>query len=541
MEQPAEQEVDQSTGQSTGRRLPTPPPWARTTLKVLGFVLAWGVVAVPVSVLVFLNSSRTTVLATHEAIVRPTVDGWATMDLGPFLPSFRYPTGSPLGADIELGKTSATSYDELIQRYVVIAGQPEGQIAKVVDTIQELAVEAAAWGTLAGLTGPALWLLLGARRRRELVHDRRASAPFVAVGTVALGMVAVAATQPWVEDSGTPAPVTWQRLAAALPGVTIPEEAQPLEVDAGLLTQGTRRLVESALDSYRNSSTFYRNAADGVPDLAGQVHQPQDDETVAVLVSDRHDNILMDPVARAIADLGGATVLLDAGDDTSTGSSWEAFSLESLDKAFEDVTHRFLAAGNHDHGDFVTSQAAELGFTALDGHVVEGPDGIRLLGVDDPRSSGLGSWRDETGLTFEEVSNRVADAACDADERGERVSTLLVHDADTGDPALARGCVDLVVGGHLHVVVPPEEVRGSRGRTGYTYTTGTTGGAAYAIALGTKPRRDATVSLLTYRGGRPVGVQWVSLSPLGDFTVGAYTRLPGTDQESAARSRSGRR
>ena len=44
----------------------------------------------------------------------------------------------------------------------------------------------------------------------------------------------------------------------------------------------------------------------------------------------------MDPVARAIADQGGATFLLDAGDDTSTGGSWEAFSLESLDQAFDD-------------------------------------------------------------------------------------------------------------------------------------------------------------------------------------------------------------
>jgi len=515
--------------------------WARPWLKALALVLAWAAVAVPVSVLVFLHSARTTVLATHEAVVRPTLDGWATIDLGPFLPSFRYPTGSPLGADIALGKTSATSYDELIQRYVVIAGQPEAQIAKVVDTIQSLAVEAVAWGALCGLAGPGLWLLVGARRRRELVHDRRASARVVAVGTVALGLVAVAATQPWADDSEAPAVVTWQRLTTALPDVTIPDEARPLEVDAGLLTQGTRRLVESALDSYRTSSTFYREAADSVPTLARQVHTAQPGETVAVVVSDRHDNILMDPVARAVGDLAGATLLLDAGDDTSTGSPWEAFSLESLDKAFDDIQQRFFVAGNHDHGDFVPAQAAKLGFTTLDGDVVEAPDGIRLLGVDDPRSSGLGSWRDETGLSFDEVSERVADAACAADEQGERVSTLLVHDADTGAPALERGCVDLVLGGHLHVVVGPDKVRGEDGRVGYSYTTGTTGGAAYAIALGTKPRRDATTSLVTYRDGRPVGIQWVSLSPLGTFTVGPYTRLSGLQQESVEPSGAGNR
>ena len=51
----------------------------------------------------------------------------------------------------------------------------------------------------------------------------------------------------------------------------------------------------------------------------------------------------------------------------------------------------------------------------LDGEAVDGPGRHRLLGVDDPRSSGLGSWRDETGLSFDEVGDRLADAACEAD------------------------------------------------------------------------------------------------------------------------------
>ena len=72
-----------------------------------------------------------------------------------------------------------------------------------------------------------------------------------------------------------------------------------------------------------------------------------------------------------------------------------------------------------------------------------------------------------------------------------------------------------MLAGHLHVVVGPERVVGENGQIGYRFTTGTTGGAAYAIAIGTKPRRDATVTLVTYRDGRPVGLQWVSLSPLG--------------------------
>jgi hypothetical protein len=108
---------------------------------------------------------------------------------------------------------------------------------------------------------------------------------------------------------------------------------------------------------------------------------------------------------------------------------------------------------------------------------------------------------------------------------GDRVGTLVVHDADSGREALDRGCADLVLAGHLHEQVGPTAVTGSNGRVGYSYTNGTTGGAAYAVAIGSKLRRDAEVTLVTYRAGVPVGLQPVTVRTLGDFVVGAYTRL----------------
>jgi predicted phosphodiesterase len=304
----------------------------------------------------------------------------------------------------------------------------------------------------------------------------------------------------------------------------LPDEVSGLQVLGDITTDQTRRLIESAISTYDQSKTFYSTAAKAAAALDLRV--PSADETVVLLIADRHDNIGMDKVARAVGDAGGATVVFDAGDDTSVGRTWETFSLDSVDSAFEDYD-RFGVAGNHDHGTFVRSYLDEHGWTMLDGQTLIGPAGIRLLGVDDPRSSGLGNWRDETGLSFSEVGERLADAACEAQEAGHRVATIVVHDADLGAAALERGCADLVVGGHTHVQAGPDRVEAANGATGYTYTTGTAGGAAYAIALGSKPRRPAGISLITYRDGRPVGIQSVTLQTTGIFEVGDFvSRAP---------------
>ena len=74
--------------------------------------------------------------------------------------------------------------------------------------------------------------------------------------------------------------------------------------------------------------------------------------------------------------------------------------------------------------------------------------------------------------------------------------------------------------------VGPTPVESPEGDIGYSLTNGTTGGAAYAIAVGSKPRRDAEVTLITYDGtGRPVGTQAVRLRTDGRFFVGDYDEL----------------
>ena len=52
-------------------------------LRVLGYVLAWVVVALPAWGVLFTHSSAELVLASHDAVMRPTLDGWVRLDMGP--------------------------------------------------------------------------------------------------------------------------------------------------------------------------------------------------------------------------------------------------------------------------------------------------------------------------------------------------------------------------------------------------------------------------------------------------------------------------
>ena len=493
---------------------------AAPILRGLALAAVWLVVSVVAGSGFFLASDREVVVASHDTVISPTTDGWVVVRTGPVLPDFRVDSGRILGVDVTLGKTTADTTAELVERYALIASQPEGSIARVEAAVTDMAYDAALRGALVGMVPVAVWLLLGRSRRREL----RAGVLSVQGATVATAVVlaAVLVWEPWsADEESVGSEQEWLPLPAYLgDAVPVPEAAAGVEVRSDPTAIDSRRLVESAVSTYQKSTEFYDAAAEDAAEL--ELRLPEEGETVAVLVSDRHDNIGMDRVARAIGDRAGAEAVLNAGDDTSTGQPWEAFSLDSVSEAFEGYD-RFAVPGNHDSGDFVADYLDGLGWTILDGGVTEGPGGGPLTGVPDPRSSGLGNWRDETGLSFTEVGERFSEALCDADER---VATVLVHDANLAREALADGCVDLVVGGHVHVKVGPTPVGAEDGTIGYSYTTGTTGGAAYAIAIGSKPRRDAMVSLITYgEDGRPAGIQAVTLQTNGSFLVGEYVEL----------------
>ena len=117
-----------------------PRSWWHALGVGLAYLLGWAVIAVPVAYHAFMTDERATVIAGHDVVVSPTRDGWATIDLGAFLPDVRYPTDRTLGVTIDVGATNLEDYNALIQRYAVIASQPEGEIAKVGDLVTDMAL-----------------------------------------------------------------------------------------------------------------------------------------------------------------------------------------------------------------------------------------------------------------------------------------------------------------------------------------------------------------------------------------------------------------
>ncbi len=492
-----------------------------------GYLGLWALIAFPATYLLLMTDSDATVIAGHDVQVQISTDSYATVEFGPYLPDVRYPLSHPPGVRLDVGKTNVDSYSALLQRYATIGSHPEGEIHKVKSLLLRMILANGIRGAAIGLAGPALWLALGDRRRRELV--RMVTGKRLAIGATALAViVAGTVVVPWEKSPESATSASWEPIEKFVPEAKITGPAENLQIQGGLITSGTRRLIASVFDSFQRAKDFYDDLLQRAPGLSDELRQPGPDETVAMQISDRHDNVGMDPVAAAIAKAGHATILFDTGDDTSTGEKWETFSLDSLADAFEDMPEKFGVTGNHDQGPFVGHYLSEHGFEMLTGDVVTTDDDIRILGVPDPRSSGLGTWRVAAGASFDQVAQRLADRACRADREGHRVNTLLVHDANLADPALERGCVDLVLAGHLHTQVGPFNVHGDTGTVGVSYTNGTTGGAAYAIALGSKLRREAEVTFITYRNGKAVGLQPVHIKTTGKYVVGSFIPItPG--------------
>ncbi|WP_433022285.1 metallophosphoesterase family protein [Kribbella sp. CA-294648] len=499
-------------------------PWA-------GLVLLWLIVSVSIGLLGFANDSERVTIGAHAANVSPTFDGHATLDLGAVLPRFRLPMDLPagLGINVDVQETDAGNLNELLTRDALIASQPDGEIARIRQVIEEMAVDNAVAGAGSGLLVAVVvataWAMVGPRRRRELWvalhHSERRVQHRAIVVLVAMLITIASIFGPGRMRTPEVPPTEWQPLSKLLPELSFDDRLKSVEVASGFSTNGGVGVIRTAVETYERSTEFYGQLRDRVSRVGGRIRQAGEAETVALMVSDRHDNIGMDPFAAEVAKVAGAKVLIDAGDDSSSGQAWEVFSINSLAQHFRDFKV-VAVAGNHDAGGHIEDAMRKNEFTVLDGKPVE-VEGIRFLGDSDPTRTGLGSADTPGDETTAEQSERLADVACGQPE-DERISTLLVHDPASFQDTANRGCASLLLSGHLHRQVGPEtKVVDSKAVT--TFTNGTTGGAAYAFALGYTLRRPGEVTLITYVKGRPIGLQTVTAELTGEVKVAPYKPL----------------
>lgn len=480
-----------------------------------------------------LASERSVSIGAHEAVVRPTLDGTVVLDAGPLLPRVRLPLDSgPLGlsfgADIRLGDSDARTLDEVISNDAVIASQPEGEIAAVRGAIEAMALRAVVRGAAVGLVVAigAVVVWRSVRAALPSADSRRARARLVGVASIVVVAGGIAAVTGPAQSSQE---TRWIPLREVFPGAVsaggrIDPVLSRLELADGAAVRSGRSLIEGGLRTYRESQEFYDRLERTARSV--EVRRPEPGQTTALVVTDRHDNIAMDPVARRIAEAADASLLLDLGDDTSNGADWEDFSINSLAREFRgyDVV---AIAGNHDQGSRVPDQMRDRGFEVLDGRPVT-IGGVRFVGDSDPRASGLtAGYTDGADEALSSVRAQDAALTRTACEDG-RVAVALVHSAASARQLARSGCVDLVLAGHLHRQVGPDVVAATPGAPGgptTVLTTGTTGGAIYAFALGTGLRRDAQVTLVTFEDGRPVGLQVVDIVPGGQITAQPWTPL----------------
>jgi predicted phosphodiesterase len=506
-------------------------------LGVLAVVLA---VAVPTAWGLFLQSERHLVIGAHDATVRPVTDGHATLDFGALLPQVRVAIDVPgdIGVAIDLGDSQGTGLEEMLARDAVIASQPEGEIRVIRDAVVDMATSAAlrglGAGLLAGTATVLVWIAVGPRRRRELcARLTRPARRHLLPAAATAGVLMVSVTLVAVPGGDDRPAKDWVPITQQFP--VLPDDVpalQDIQLARGSATAASRALVEGALYLYRDSVTFYETLEEKAEQTV--MRTPEEGQTTALVVTDRHDNIGMDPVVRRIADRAQARTLIDLGDDTGQGGSWESFSINSLAREF-DGFETVAVAGNHDT-DAVAEQMADKGFTVLDGEPVE-VGGVRFLGGSDPRGTKLTGYTEDATTrdgTLTDQDAALRDVACSADESGERVGVLAVHSWASAKEVAASGCVDLVLTGHLHYQVGPVAIDGPGETTTTRLTTGTTGGAVLPIALGSSLRRQAQVSIVTFDAeGTPVGVQVVSFNPAKTIDVSEYVPLPMPSQGAA--------
>ncbi|MBC7291037.1 MAG: metallophosphoesterase [Actinotalea sp.] len=481
-------------------------------------------------------------LGPHAARYEVTLDHLVTVDLGP-LGTLVLDSPAPLtlGARVTVQEIpremtevrTVSTIDELAQdldRYVQLFSAPEGTLQTVVRALLTDAVQRALGAALVlGAVVVAVRAALGPARRTELAAAARDRAPLL-VAAAALPIVLTLSTT----AAGTVLP---GRPSPGPPSAVFDGTALEGAVITGRLAGVLDTYGSQVVAAYRQNEDFYDRAAAGVREDwerqralessvraaregAGIDPGPTAEDTVAaVVVADLHCNVGMARVIRAAVEEAGAEIVLNAGDTTMNGTAVETYCITAFAQGTPPGVTTVVAGGNHD-SEVVAAHARSLGWTVLEGQVVD-VAGVRVLGDADVRTTRVGEGTRQVGSeSIGDAAARLADVACADTE----VDLLLVHDPRMGQVALQRGCVPAVVAGHYHRRVGPEREVG-----GVRYVNSSTAGAVSGRPTVGPLNGVAEMTVLRFsrETGEIVDHRVVRVQPDGSVTVGFALRWPG--------------
>ena len=238
------------------------------------------------------------------------------------------------------------------------------------------------------------------------------------------------------------------------------------------------------------------------------------------MTTDLHCNLDVIAFSGLLDELAGATVHMDDGDLTMTGSDPEQICVDALDDAVPDGVARVATIGNHDSGS-TAERLRTIGWTVTDG-TVENVGGLRVLGDVDPERSPAGRTFQRGEENATDIGMRLAGASCDAARKGNEADVVLIHRPDTFGPLVDDGCAPLLVAGHVHEERGMSTTRGGNLDVAQLISGAGKGGTS----LG-RVTQDAYMHVLSFDSdGGLLAWRTVTLHPDASVTVGAWEPVP---------------
>lgn len=416
-----------------------------------------------------------------ELSLAPSLHGGTTVELPPLGSLSVASHKGPVALHVRL-----VQIDPLQARRIMADPAALGSLGDEVSAdLRSAVVHTAVQGGVAAVLGAALLPLLVVHRRRSLVIG-------LAAGLV--GLTATAGTAAATFDRGALRAPTFSGLLSSAPAVV--GNVQDLVDRFDTYSQQLAGLVGNLSKLYLTTSTL--------PTL------PSGGQVVKFLqVSDVHSNPAAYDVMAQLVDQFGIGAVLDTGDSTDRGASFEDSLLAPMSRL--GVPYVWVR-GNHDSAGTQKAVQALPGVTVLDGDTTT-VQGIVIAGRGDPRYTpdlqvkGTGA---QQKVALQQQADLLVRQVEDATAPG--VDIVMMH--DPADAASLGGLVPLVLAGHLHARAM-RTVDGTR-----ILVEGSTGGAGLRALQGDAPTPlEASVLYLDRSTRRLLAIDRITVGGLGLSSV----------------------